>query len=117
MKLLRSASLGTAALFLFFLIHSPPHRVHHFFDDYTARSDTPSDQHSHDPQGTPNPSRLPETTCVVQMVVKDCHINLTAAITGTALSIFLKEFSAPPNLSISAHVFAEAFQIRAPPKA
>lgn len=82
--------LAACALFLFFLVYSAPHRVHHFFD--------------------PNPG----DTCVTFTLSNSCQLDPTsttslpfnqAALGGIALSLE----------AIIPHLPPSAFRQRAPP--
>jgi hypothetical protein len=115
MKFPRLAALAAAALFLFFLIYSPPHQVHHFFDQHkaphsgsTADHGRPGDHHKSDSQ---------DTTCVFQTVAKTCHANLGSAIQTFSLPLFIEKLFSPFKASIFSSSLPGAFQIRAPPKA
>src|SRR5439155_25755937 len=76
MKFPRLASLATSALFVFFLIYSTPHQVHHFFDQHkapdggsTVDRDLQCERHKPNSQ---------DTNCVFQIVTKSCHLSATS---------------------------------------
>jgi hypothetical protein len=114
MKLGRFAYLATSALFLFFLIYSTPHRVHHLFDNHKSHGASTVDQstegQSHNPKST-------DTSCVFHLASKSCHISLTSAIHIASVPIFINDLSSRFDTRIVSSFLPNAFQIRAPPKA
>ena len=69
-----------AAAFVFFLLYTAPHRVHHFFEQAPlapdehhghARSSDPGTTHEHDHEGnSPHPRR---SDCAAQMAAQSTH--------------------------------------------
>ena len=114
MKPRRLAYLATSALFLFFLIYSTPHRVHHLFDDHKAHG-VPTVEPS--PEGESHNAKSPDASCVFHLASKSCHVSLASAIDIAALPIFIKNLFSPSNTRFVSHLLPRAFQIRAPPKA
>jgi hypothetical protein len=114
MKFPKVSSLTTSALFLFFLIYSPPHQVHHFFDQHNASHHSSTvDQDRHGDHHKPDPQ---DTTCVFQTVAKTCHANLGSAIHTFAVPLVIEKLFPPIKASIFSSFLRGAFQIRAPPK-
>jgi hypothetical protein len=109
----RSVSVFCAASFLFFLLYSAPHRVHHFFDQVQ-----PADHHSDDHRGKSDHHQKPagDSDCVFQASASHCAIGLTAqiaAFTGTPFVQNLVLFLENPSRDL---VLTGSFQIRAPPQ-
>jgi len=108
------AAVLWAVSFVFFLVYSAPHRVHHYFEQVP----NPSQHHSRDDQNqskhdhkTPNAS-----DCVFQASANRCAANLTAQVDTPTLteSLEIVAVFAPsrsPQSSLSA-----PFQIRSPPQ-
>jgi hypothetical protein len=115
MKFPRLASLATSALFLFFLIYSTPHQVHHFFDQHKAsHSNSRADQ---DPQGERHKPNSQDTTCVFQIVAKSCHLSAISFIDIFSAPVSTKNLSSLCKARIASYLLSDAFQIRAPPEA
>ncbi len=115
MKFPRLASLATSALFVFFLIYSTPHQVHHFFDQHKAPdSGSTVDR---DPQGERHKPNSQDTTCVFQIVAKSCHLSATSFIDIFSVPVSTKNLSSLSNAHIPSYLLSDPFQIRAPPEA
>ena len=112
MKPGRFAYLATSALFLFFLIYSTPHRVHHFFDEHKAHRTSTIDQ---DPQSERDTTNTPDTPCVIQTAAKTCQAGLPSIIGVASIPSFIKKVLFPFTTRISSYFLPSAFQIRAPP--
>lgn len=82
----------TAALLLFFLVQSSPHRVHHSFDQGEAAQ------------------------CVVFSVAQGCHLKPTSAISLPAIHIAIEGIALSLEAWIS-YLPPSPFSIRAPPVA
>jgi hypothetical protein len=90
------AAIVSAAAFVFFLLYTAPHRVHHFFEQRMAAAD-PHDHarssdrnatHEHDHEGnSPRPQR---SDCAAQMAAQSAH------------------FAAPPLIEFPFSIFARA---------
>lgn len=98
MKLLRTKSwlayhlcAGTAALLLFFLVQSSPHRVHHSFDQTKAAQ------------------------CVVFSVAQGCHLKPTSAINLPIAQISIEGVTLSLEVLIPYRT-PSPFSQRAPPK-
>lgn len=82
--------LAACALFLFYLVYSAPHRVHHFFD----------------PNG--------RDACVTFMLAKSCHLESTSAISLPFSQVAFGGIALFLEASIP-HRPPSAFWQRAPP--
>jgi hypothetical protein len=81
--------LAAAALFLFFLLYSAPHQVHHAFDDHAA-------------------------PCLAFAVAKGCHLQLTSTISFSVTPIASAWIV--PSLDVWIPYFIPSpFSQRAPP--
>jgi hypothetical protein len=114
MKPGRFAYLATSAFFLFFLIYSTPHRVHHFFDEHKAQRGSTAEQYPEGPNHTPKST---DTSCVFHLASKSCHISLTSAIHIASVPILIENLSSIFHTRIVSSFLPKAFQIRAPPEA
>jgi hypothetical protein len=112
MKPGRFAYLATSAFFLFFLIYSTPHRVHHFFDEHKAHQTSTVDQ---DPQSERDRTNTPDTPCVIQTAAKTCQASLPSIIGVVSIPSVIKKVLFPFTTRIPSYLFPSAFQIRAPP--
>ena len=89
-RLSRFVYLATSILFLFFLIYSIPHRVHHLFDDTN------------------------QEPCVAYLLTKSCHIQGTNTFSfGPTQIIFHK--LAHPNENWLPYLIFSLHPPRAPP--
>ena len=111
MKPQRFTYLATATFFLFFLVYSAPHRVHHFFDKYPAHQPPTVEQSAQ----SGNHSKAPDVSCVFHLAAKSCHL-VSAAVHVAALPVFFENFSSWSQARIAARFLSNAFLIRAPPK-
>ena len=84
--------LATSALFLFFLIYSAPHLVHHSFDESQA------------------------TPCLVFSLAKGCHIKPVSAIDLLITHVVIEKIALSVEVWIS-YLRPSPFSIRAPPVA
>jgi hypothetical protein len=112
--MIRGAYALCAASFLFFLLYSAPHRVHHFFEQFKAANHDAHDHHSQSERRDP-PSN--DSNCVFQVSANSCALGLTALIQPLTLTQFVQRlFISQETTHLPQFLFA-AFQIRAPPKA
>ena len=103
-----------ALSFVFFLVYSAPHRVHHFFEQIPSSSQNHSsdDQnHSKHDKKTPNGS-----DCVFQISANRCAANVATQVDAPALTespeiLIVLASSRAVQSSLSA-----PFQIRSPPQ-
>jgi hypothetical protein len=111
--LIRGAHALCAASFLFFLLYSTPHRVHHFFEQLEAPNHgAASDHHGKSERRDPPSS---DSNCVFQVSANRCAIGLTLSIQplmplGLVQRLFIFQKKTPLRQFLSA-----PFQIRAPP--
>jgi hypothetical protein len=86
----RLSYLAAAAFFLFFLLYSAPHQVHHAFDD-------------------------PPAPCLAFAVAKGCHLQLTSTIIFSVTPIASAWIV--PSLGVWIPYFTRSpFSQRAPPR-
>lgn len=113
-SIIKYAAALWAASFVFFLVYSAPHRVHHFFEQAPAASHNHAhddhDQQKHD-QKTPNSS-----DCVFQVSASRCAANLTEPVGMPAPIESLETFAAFIANSSPQSSVNTPFQIRAPPR-
>ena len=103
------------ATFLFFLIYTAPHRVHHFFDQAGPLSHARAGEHSRDAD-RPSPAR-DDTDCVFQASASRCAASITAEPpTLPSVKRYLS-FAVPVDHRFSHRFVAAPFQSRAPPLA
>ena len=109
----RSVSVFCAASFLFFLLYSAPHRVHHFFDQVQ-----PADHHSDNRRDKPDhhQKRAGDSDCVFQASASHCAIGLTAQIAPFTLAPFVQNLVSCPESPSRDLFLSGSFQIRAPPQ-
>ena len=88
----RSASALWAASFLFFLLYSAPHQVHHFFDQFPQAHQHDAD-HEHAPTDRNNRSAA-DSNCVFQVSASRCHLGLAWQV----IPCFAANLSPPSQL-------------------
>jgi hypothetical protein len=104
-----------SGVFLFFLLFSAPHRVHHFFDSYQqAHHGADADDHRRHAPHTPIGN---DSNCVFQAAANGCQLLPTALIQVFSPSVILADLTVAANSAIRQRFFPRVFQIRAPPKA
>jgi hypothetical protein len=83
------ARLALAAAFLFFVLYSTPHRVHHFFENLPSSqtgdhetapvaSSSGGHEHEHDHHSGPessDPRRSSKSNCLAQSVAQNSHLS------------------------------------------
>ena len=113
-KLTRAAYFLYSGVFLFFLLYSAPHRVHHFFDSYRqATHGADADDHrTHDPR-TPIAS---DSNCVFQAAANGCHWGPTALVQHVLPSVIMTNLAASIDSAMRQRFLFYPFQVRAPPK-
>ncbi len=109
----RSASALWAASFLFFLLYSAPHQVHHFFDQFPQAHQHDAD-HEHAPTDRNNRSAA-DSNCVFQVAASRCHLGLASQVIPASLPILVRPLSFFHASDRGADPFPTAFQSRAPP--
>jgi len=111
----RLTHLGFAASFLFFLLYSAPHRVHHLFEQIEAANR----QGAHDRHGESKRQNTSSngSDCVFQASANRCAIGLTTQTPQLTLTLLIQS-TVDFREKIHPHQFlGAAFQIRAPPSA
>jgi hypothetical protein len=115
LEIRRSPYFICASVFLFFLLYSAPHRVHHFFDQFPQTHDHGDHNHSQD---THRDNRSDSgTNCVFQASASRCQLSLAASIGPVLPPILRAEVFIPRIARAALSVFVKTFQIRAPPPA
>jgi hypothetical protein len=107
----RSAAALWASCFLFFLIYSAPHRVHHFFEQF-PQAHHPDGDHKH--SGT---SKENDSNCAFQVSASRCHLGLAWQITPASLPVFIQALTVFHATDSGLNFLPTGFQIRAPPVA
>jgi hypothetical protein len=104
-----------AAAFLFFLLYSAPHQVHHVFERLPQphHHDADHDHSKSDPQGGPSA----DSNCVFQVAASRCHLGLAWHVAPVLLPSLTGIPIAFHSTNRSSTNHAVAFQIRAPPLA
>jgi hypothetical protein len=110
----RSFYLAVSALFLFFLIYSAPHQVHHVFDQVRQSDRYSEDHHSNTDRRGPAKQ---DSTCVFQSVASRCHASATAVAQPTAVSVLVQNLAGFSEAAGHQRFIPGTFQIRAPPAA
>lgn len=104
-----------AGSFLFFLLYSAPHQVHHVFEQLPQAQHHDAD-HDHTTGNQHNRSST-DSNCVFQISASRCHLGFASPITSTLLPVLLGFLTDTlPNDSGAANLTA-ACHIRAPPLA
>jgi hypothetical protein len=102
-----------AAAFLFFLVYSAPHRVHHFFDQANLTSHDHSDNHhgesNHNDKSTQDPD------CFFQAAANRCVFGSTEQIQPLTLALIVYDLLVFNDSPDQQQFLAGIFQIRAPP--
>jgi hypothetical protein len=113
--IIRSAYALCATSFLFFLIYTAPHRVHHVFDQFEAADRHGArDHHGKSERRDPSSS---DSNCVFQVSANRCAVGLTPLIQPLALTRFVQRLFVSQDKTNPRQFLSAAFQIRAPPKA
>jgi hypothetical protein len=111
----RCASAFWAATFLFFLLFSAPHQVHHFFDQSPKAHHHETD-HEHSNSGENNRNSA-DSNCVFQVSASRCQLGLAWLVAPASLPILVRPVTLfTPADSGFGHL-PTPFQIRAPPLA
>ena len=114
-KLTRAAHFLYTGAFLFTLVYSAPHRVHHFFDSYQeAHQGADADDHRSRVPRTPIAS---DSNCVFQAAANSYQLAPTALVQFFSPSVIIADLTVPVDSAIRQHPNPHSFQIRAPPQA
>jgi hypothetical protein len=112
----RCASAFWAASFLFFLLYSAPHRVHHFFEQTAPHSHDQSHNDHHQPNHHDN-SAPSGSDCVFQVSASRCALSLAPQIDTPIPTESVHILASIGENKSAQSFFTRPFQIRAPPKA
>jgi hypothetical protein len=110
----RSLSGLCAASFLFFLLYTAPHRVHHFFDQVQTVIHHDSD-HDHQTSDHQDKSTA-DSDCPFQASVNRCAIGLGTQSEPATLARFVQSPIFFHETASQAQFLPGSFQIRSPPK-
>jgi len=114
-KLTRAAYFLYTGAFLFTLVYSAPHRVHHLYDSYQQA------QHGSDadPHRSPKPHNpvANNSHCVFQAAANSCQLLLAALVQYFSPSVILADLTVPVDSATRQGLLPRPFQIRAPPQA
>jgi len=112
-RLSRSLSGLCAATFVFFLVYTAPHRVHHFFD----RAQTAKHHHSgHDHEGSDRQDKsAADTNCIFQAAANRCAYGLSVPGEPATFALFVQSLISFPQTASPEQFLTRSFQIRAPP--
>jgi hypothetical protein len=113
-RLRRCAHAILATSFLFFLVYSTPHRVHHIFDRAQAVDEHDSAGH-HGPTDHQDKSSS-DSDCVFQITANRCAFDVSAKFQIQTLTPLVHGFIAARKFDRQQQFLATTFQIRAPPR-
>jgi hypothetical protein len=111
-RFLKLPYLASAAAFLFFIVYSTPHRVHHVFEQAAATQETTAHHHSH---GEPQKSSSPDGTCVFQTVASGCHLSIGDIGYPVPADLSIANLPLTDSVQISSTFLNRRLPIRAPP--
>jgi hypothetical protein len=111
----RGAPALWAASFLFFLIYSQPHRVHHFFEQFPAAHQ--QDNNHHHPSRDHHNRRTNDSNCVFQVSASRCHLGLAAQVSPEPPPIWISPIKFSGTTTQTTDFRPAVFHIRAPPLA
>jgi hypothetical protein len=101
--------------FLFFLLYSAPHQVHHIFKQLPQAH---RDNTGHDHSGNDRQDRSStDSNCVFQISASRCHLGLAANIVPALLPILIRPLDGFRSADDGSSNLAAEFHIRAPPLA
>jgi hypothetical protein len=115
------ARLALATAFLFFVLYTAPHRVHHFFEPLAPAQNgaavhhdnrAPDDAHGHD--HVPQAPGTDTTDCVVQSLAQNAHAS-TPPLIELPLPAFAYARFEYPSIAWAAAFNPSPFSQRAPP--
>ena len=113
-RLSRGAYALLAASFLFFILYSAPHRVHHFFDQAQEVSQHDTGVHH---GNTDHQNELPaDPDCVFQASANRCAFGVTAQFQPLTLILLVQDLLIFYDTTRPQQFLTAAFHIRAPPK-
>ena len=113
-RLNRGTYAFLAASFLFFILYSAPHRVHHFFERTEPVSHASADDHHRDSK---QPNQVPKNTdCIFQASANRCAFGATAQFQPLTLILLVQDLLIFYDTARPQQFLTAAFHIRAPPK-
>jgi len=107
----RGAPVLWAAAFLFFLIYSAPHQVHHLLEQFPAAHQQGDDHPTTDHHNR----RSNDSNCVFQVSASRCHLGLAAQLSPEPPPIWITPVEFSRTISEAADFRPAVFHIRAPP--
>jgi hypothetical protein len=102
-----------AAAFLFFLVYSAPHRVHHFFDQAKLASHNHSEDDHHGSNHNDKSTKEPD--CVFQASANRCVFGSMEQVQALTLSLVVYDLLVFQNSAEPQQFLNGVFHIRAPP--
>jgi hypothetical protein len=109
----RSLSGLCVAAFVFLLVYTAPHRVHHFFDRAQTAKHHHSD-HEHETSDRQDKSAA-DSNCVFQTAANRCAYGLSVQGEPATLALFVQSPIVFQQTTSPEQFLAGSFQIRAPP--
>ena len=114
-RIMRGAYALCATSFLFFLLYSAPHRVHHVFEQIEAANHRAA--HGHHDESKPRNNSANESDCVFQAAANRCAIGPMAQIQPLTVIQFVQHLFVSKETPHLRQFLSAAFPIRAPPTA
>jgi hypothetical protein len=111
----RAAAALWSASFLFFLIYSAPHQVHHLFEQSSKTHHHDLDHEHQNPDH--NNQSSTDSNCAFQVSASRCHLGLAWQVTPALLAIFVRPLTIFPAADSGFNFLPDPFNIRAPPLA
>jgi len=111
----RCGSAFWAAAFLFFLLYSAPHQVHHVFEQ-PPQAHHHGANHDHS-TGDRHDRSSTDSNCVFQISASRCYLGLVANFLPAVLPMLIGLFTDIHPSDSGSTYLAAAFHIRAPPLA
>lgn len=111
----RLGSAFWAASFLFFLLYSAPHQVHHVFEQLSHAHHYDAD-HDRSTGNRDNRSSS-DANCVFQVSASRCHLGLAWHVAPALLPVLIGALTDFHTTAGESTNFAAVFHIRAPPLA
>jgi hypothetical protein len=110
---MRGAYVLFVVSFLFFLLYSAPHRVHHVFEQIEAANH--QSDHDHHGESKRQNSSSNASDCVFQASANRCAIGPTETIQPLTLTRLVQHLFISKETPQLHQLLSAAFQIRAPP--
>jgi hypothetical protein len=113
-KLARAACFLYSGAFLFTLVYSTPHRVHHLYDSYKqAHHGSDADRHRNPKPHNPIAN---DSNCVFQAAANGCQLLLAALVQYSSPSAEVANLTVSVDSAIRQRFLFSPFQVRAPPQ-